>query len=395
LDYLRAFIVLLVLLQHSGMAYVVAWDRQPATFKIMAAPILDSVRWIGFDVLVAFNDSFFMTLMFLLSGLFVWQALERKGGLRFLRDRILRLGVPFAVVTAILMPLAYYPSYAVTGANPSFSAYADAWLALGFWSSGPVWFIWLLLAFDAIAAGVHALSRRWTAMHSAQPAGIYSRPAAFAAALLVISALVYVPIEWAFGAGRWIVFGPFAFQASRLLLYAVYFGAGIQLGARGLDSGLLAGNAGLARQWPLWLAAGLAAYLLRLAAIVRLGHLAAAIHPPLPLILRLFNDLSFVLCCCTISLAFIGLFCRFAIKPRPILDSFSANSYGMYLIHYPIVVWLQYALLAVAADGLTKGIICAAVAIVLSWAIVAGGRRVRPIVRVRWWRKSIPTPERL
>src|SRR5215467_13007348 len=44
-----------------------------------------------------FNDTFFMALMFLLSGLFVWPSLERKGSARFLRDRTLRLGVPFAV----------------------------------------------------------------------------------------------------------------------------------------------------------------------------------------------------------------------------------------------------------------------------------------------------------
>ena len=49
-----------------------------------------------------------MALMFLLSGLFVWPSLERKGGARFLRDRVLRLGVPFAVAAGILMPLAYY-----------------------------------------------------------------------------------------------------------------------------------------------------------------------------------------------------------------------------------------------------------------------------------------------
>jgi peptidoglycan/LPS O-acetylase OafA/YrhL len=114
-DYLRAFIVLLVLLHHSVLAYAVMWSAQPRTFSILPAPIVDPQRWAGFDVLVIFDDTFFMALMFLLSGLFVWPSLERKGGARFLRDRILRLGVPFAVAVGILMPLAYYPSYAITG----------------------------------------------------------------------------------------------------------------------------------------------------------------------------------------------------------------------------------------------------------------------------------------
>src|SRR5262249_31687943 len=80
---------------------------QPRTFIIHLAPIVDSQRWAGFDILAIFDDTFFMALMFLLSGLFVWPSLERKGSARFLRDRILRLGVPFAVAAGSLMPLAF------------------------------------------------------------------------------------------------------------------------------------------------------------------------------------------------------------------------------------------------------------------------------------------------
>src|SRR5262249_52738114 len=132
LDYLRAFIVLLVLLHHSVLAYADFWPAQPKTFTILSAPIVDLQRWAGFDVIAMFNDTFFMALMFLLSGLFFWPSLERKGSARFLRDRALRLGVPFAVAAGILAPLAYYPSYAVTGVRPSFLAYAHAWLSLGY-----------------------------------------------------------------------------------------------------------------------------------------------------------------------------------------------------------------------------------------------------------------------
>jgi hypothetical protein len=100
-DYLRAFIVLLVLLHHSVLAYAVMWPAQPMTFAILPAPIVDLRRWAGFDVVAIFNDTFFMALMFLLSGLFVWPSLERKGGAKFLRDRLLRLGVPFAVAAGV------------------------------------------------------------------------------------------------------------------------------------------------------------------------------------------------------------------------------------------------------------------------------------------------------
>jgi peptidoglycan/LPS O-acetylase OafA/YrhL len=382
-DYLRAFIVLLVLLHHSVLAYAVMSPAQPSTFKIFFAPIVDPQRWAGFDVLAGFNDTFFMALMFLLSGLFVWPSLERKGGARFLRDRILRLGVPFTLATAILMPLAYYPSYAVTGANPGFFAYARAWLSLGFWPSGPGWFIWLLLVFDAVAAGLYVLRRRWMAATQARRhLGVYGRPSAFVAMLLVVSALAYVPMELTFGAARWLTLGPFSFQASRLLLYAAYFLVGIQLGAFGIESGFLARNAELARRWPIWLAVGLVAYALLLAVIIRLVLPVVGAHRSLPLTLRLLSDLTFVLCCATISFAFIALFRRFAIARRPVFDNVSASSYGMYLIHYPVVVWLQFALLTVALGPIVKGAIVYVGAVTLTWGMVVALRRIPMIARV-------------
>jgi peptidoglycan/LPS O-acetylase OafA/YrhL len=382
-DYLRAFIVLLVLLHHSVLANAVMWPAQPGTFNILAAPIVDPKRWAGFDLLAIFNDTFFMALLFLLSGLFVWPSLERKGGATFLRDRFLRLGVPFAVAAGLLMPLAYYPSYAVTGADPGFLAYGRAWLSLGFWPGGPAWFIWLLLVFDAVAAGSYMLRHRWAAnIQAARHVGVYGSPMAFVAVLLIVSALVYVPMELVFGADRWLTLGPFSFQASRPLLYATYFLVGLRLGAAGTEGGFLARDAGLAQRWPIWVLAGLASYALRLAIIITLVQPVAGAHQPLPLALRLLSDLTLVLCCGTISFAFIALFRRFAIAHRPVFDSLSAVSYGMYLIHYPVVVWLQFALLAAAPGPIAKGSIVFVGAVALSWGIVVALRLVPVIARV-------------
>ena len=43
------------------------------------------------------TDSFFMAMFFFLSGLFVWPGLAHKVAGIFLRDRLLRLGLPFAI----------------------------------------------------------------------------------------------------------------------------------------------------------------------------------------------------------------------------------------------------------------------------------------------------------
>ena len=51
-----------------------------------------------------------MSLMFFLSGLFVWPSLMRKKDWTFVRDRVLRLGVPYVLGVAIVMPIAVYPA---------------------------------------------------------------------------------------------------------------------------------------------------------------------------------------------------------------------------------------------------------------------------------------------
>jgi fucose 4-O-acetylase-like acetyltransferase len=83
-DRARTFIILLVLLHHSVLNYT--WFGNG-----------DRMRWLGFDLVALFNDSFFMALMFFISGLFVWKSLIRKGWAIFLRDRAWRLGVQFLV----------------------------------------------------------------------------------------------------------------------------------------------------------------------------------------------------------------------------------------------------------------------------------------------------------
>jgi surface polysaccharide O-acyltransferase-like enzyme len=88
------------------------------------------------------------------------------------------------------------------------------------------------------------------------------------------------------------------------------------------------------------------------------------------------------LCCGAISFAFIALFCRFTTRRRPVLDSLSASAYGIYLIHYPVVVWLQFALLAVALSPIAKGVMVFVGAVALSWGIVAALRRIPPVARV-------------
>ena len=111
--------VLLVLLHHSVLACCRYGHFDRAHYLWSSAPIIDRQRWIGFDVLQDFSDTHFMSLMFLISGLFVMPGLRRKEAARYVADRVLRLGLPLAVCCTVLMPLACYPSVLQAGAAPS------------------------------------------------------------------------------------------------------------------------------------------------------------------------------------------------------------------------------------------------------------------------------------
>ncbi len=90
--------------------------------------VVDHQHWAGFGLFTGFNDDFFMSLMFFLSGLFVWSSLQRKGNANFVRDRLRRLGIPFLFAAAIIAPIAYYPSYLLTTGPHSVAGYIHDWL---------------------------------------------------------------------------------------------------------------------------------------------------------------------------------------------------------------------------------------------------------------------------
>ena len=377
LDNLRALVILLVLSFHSVLAYLNFLPGSPFAFNTppylwRAFPIVDTERWFGFDLYCAWQDVFLMSLFFFLSGLFVWPSLGRKGILAFLHGRILRLSLPFALVVALLIPLATYPAYLQTATEPGFTAFWRHWLALPFWPCGPMWFLWLLLAADFAAVGLHNFLPRGAdaLIRFSSSAGVH--PQRYFSGLLVASAVAYVPLALVFTPSAWAAFGPFGFQLSRPLHYVVYFFAGAGLGACGIERGLFAPDGPLVRRWPVWVAAALGSLLawMGLTALTMTG----AGSPPLAL--QIIDDLSFVLACFSSCFAVLAFVLRFAGQRLSLLDGLKRDAYGMYLVHYVFVVWLQYALLGIELPAIIKGGIVFGGTVLLSRAAVAAIRRI-------------------
>jgi peptidoglycan/LPS O-acetylase OafA/YrhL len=383
IDNLRAIVIVLVLAFHSVLAYLnflpahpFAFDAPPYLWR--SFPIVDTARFMGFDLFCAWLDVFLMSFFFMLSGLFVWPSLERKGAWTFLSDRLLRIGVPFLVVAFLLMPVAHYPSYLQTAAEPSIAAFWRHWLGLPFWPSGPMWFLWPLLLWDVLAATLYPLLARHR--DAVLRISTYARrhPGRFLVGFVLASAIAYVPLALIFGPSGWAQRGPFSFQLSRPLHYLLYFFAGAAIGACGIERGLLAADGPLVRRWPAWLAAALASFVLWLAVMSQI----VADPTGSPIAWQIAAALTFVLACFSSCCFVFAASLRFAQFRTRIGDSLKDNAYGMYLAHYLFIVWLQFAMLATSLPAILKASVVFTGTMALSWAASAALRRLPAVAHI-------------
>lgn len=375
LDNLRAFVILIVLAFHSVLAYLQFLPDSPYRFdtppyKWQSFAIIDSTRFIGFDLFCAYQDVYLMSLMFFLSGLFVWPSLVRKGSWNFLGDRFVRLGLPFALALMLLMPVTLYPTYRMTAADPTIAEYWRQFMALPFWPSGPQWFLWQLLSLNIVAAVLYRLWPKAIQASGALASALSQHPAKFYLVLATASAVAYVPLALAFTPWEWFQIGPFGVQRSRPLHYAVYFFAGVAIGTAGLERGLLSSSGVLAQRWAAWIVASLAGFSLWIALTAQTVDTTVVA----PLGVRIAADISLVLACAAACFSSLSLFLRFVTYRSRVAESLSDNAYGMYLVHYAFVVWLQYALLDVPLGAVAKAAIVFSVTLVLSWGATAAIR---------------------
>lgn len=373
-DYLRAFVIVLVLWHHAILAYTTWAFLNPDNPIETFSPVVDLQRWVGFDLMVGFNDTFFMALMFFISGLFVWRSLTRKEARTYLSDRLKRLGIPFVIGVLFLMPLAYYPAQLnvelVYGGSTSFGEFWLGMVQSGFGTAGPLWFLWLLLVFDGLVALLYRITNHPGGVFRGRVTIVFERPLAFFGTLLGLSTAAYLPMALLFEPLQWIGVGPFVAQASRILFYLVYFLAGTVVGAYGLDRSVLKSDGPLARSWWGWLTAGLISFIVLLMLVV--GGMTQPI----------INGLAFTVSCATLVFGAVALFLRFAKRRVGVLDSLADNAYGIYFVHYAFVTWLQYWLLGTNLSAITKATLVFAGTLMLSWGLIAAIRRIPAVARV-------------
>ena len=102
LDNLKVFLTALVIFHHAGQAYGNggAWAYTPSNPA-------EFIPWIWH--FFSTNASFFMGLYFLISGYFVPKSYDKHGGKKFVRKKLIRLGIPLVVMGGLLALLSGKP----------------------------------------------------------------------------------------------------------------------------------------------------------------------------------------------------------------------------------------------------------------------------------------------
>ena len=147
IDQIKAVMIALVIAQHVLLAVLIpgVWFGIHIPSDGSAHPLFIGISsW-----LLYFFNTFFMYMLFLISGYFVPRSVHKKGVTRYLKERLLRIGIPFAFGLLLINS-----SSLLLGRLSPGSATADMpWRDLPFNQLGVMWFLVVLFAFDLLYSG--------------------------------------------------------------------------------------------------------------------------------------------------------------------------------------------------------------------------------------------------
>ncbi len=224
IDNIRILLVILVILHHLAITYGAEgpWNYTEHQADMIASTVL--------TLFVAINEAFFMGFYFLIAAYFVPRSLERKGGKQFVKERFLRLGVPFAFQILIVAPLlSCFLGFTVWGAEGSIWTYIrDYWMRYELLDTGPLWFLEALLIFSVVYALWWRLANRpaqKAGSDGAAPGNLAVALFALAVGLVTFVVRIWLPVGWSFA--------PMGLQFPHFPQYIALFVVGIVAYRRG------------------------------------------------------------------------------------------------------------------------------------------------------------------
>ncbi|WP_431869948.1 acyltransferase family protein [Nocardiopsis eucommiae] len=364
-DNLRVFLTVLVVLHHVAVTY----GNIPLWFY--TEPAQDPTGGL-LDLFVILNQTFFMGLFFLLAGYFVPGAVDRRGRRPFVRERLVRLGVPLLLFLVLLRPLVMAPAHAdLLAADPDLSYWM---LYLFSIDPGPLWFVEVLLVMSLVYVVVRGPGERRAAgadREVSRPAG--SEPLRWFVPVVLFSvglALVTFAWRFAFPAPYWPVVGlP---SPGYLPQYAALFTVGVFAYRREWLTRLpnSAGWGGLAMA---------VLGLVSLAATLAVLGVDSLTPGSWQALAQILGETLFAM---GVVVMLLVLFRRLFDRSNRFLAFLSDNAFAVYVLHALVLVALGLALSGWEAVALAKFAGMAVLAVPLCWVVAAGVRALPGVRRV-------------
>ncbi len=213
LDAFRVVIVFAVVSLHAAMSYM--------TYAPSWWYVINPERSWAFLAWVLLADTFPMPALFFVSGIFASPSLEKRGKGDFLRDKALRIGLPWAVGVLAFAPLFARASWKSLGLSlpDGYGRFLTTiWLGPGY-QQAHFWFLGVLLAFFLFFAAVSSRQGRFAL-------GFKLRPGAGLALWWTLATVSFFLSSLRWDPNSWISLGPLYFQPARIVSYLAAFWLG-------------------------------------------------------------------------------------------------------------------------------------------------------------------------
>jgi fucose 4-O-acetylase-like acetyltransferase len=362
IDRLRVVLTALVILHHTAITYGGSggWFYREVSDGGTPTSLL-------LTVFCAVNQAFFMGMFFLLAGYFTPASLARKGARPFLAERLVRLGVPLIVFGFVLGPLA-----AALAGLPAGGRMGERWLDLlsqGTFVIGPLWFAWALLLFALAFVAWRAVRPQAVADPGRPlPSSAAWLMAALAVGVAALAVRQIVPV------GENVLGLQLGYFASYIFLFALGCVASHHRWLERVER----------RQALRWAGVTLSVIPLLFVAAAFAGALdgrAVNFSGGLGLPAVVYAFWEPLVAWGVIATLLVVFRDRFN-APSAAWQGWSAQAYGAFIVHAPVLVGLSVALAGWAAPPALKFVLVGAGAVVASFAVAAALLRVPGAHRV-------------
>lgn len=149
LDNLRLLFTILVILHHICLTYT--GEKGWYYYDPLADPFTNLVM----VLLMTINRNWVLHCFFLISGYFTPGSLDKKGLWVYIKERLIRIGIPLVIFMVFIRPPLYYLMH-TNGLQHSF---LEEMLTLKNIAPGPAWFLEVLLVFSIIYGLIWAVRK--------------------------------------------------------------------------------------------------------------------------------------------------------------------------------------------------------------------------------------------